>query len=179
MQLEEAKLQFIQAWGSLGSSWGISRSMAQIHALLLSSDRALSTEEVMEAIQLSRGNVNTNMRELIHWNLVTKQHKLGERKEFFVAGSDVWTMAKNIAQERKRRELMPIRDLLSEMLHTAIEGEETEVAHFKQLLQDLDDFVHQMDQLSELLLKINNNAVFKKVVKTLAMTGKKKANKDL
>jgi DNA-binding transcriptional regulator GbsR (MarR family) len=132
----------------------------------------LSTEEVMEAVQLSRGNVNINMRELINWNLVAKQTKLGERKEFFVAGHDVWNMAKNIAQERKRRELMPVRDLLSELLYADIEGDAVEVEHFKTLLSDLDEFVKQMDQLSDLLLKINNNALFKRVVKTLGSMGK-------
>ena len=98
MQLADAKTEFIQTWGSLGSAWGISRSMAQIHALLLTSATALSTEEVMEATQLSRGNVNINLRELVNWRLVSKQNKLGERKEFFSANYDIWSVAQNIAR---------------------------------------------------------------------------------
>ena len=70
--------------------------MAQIHALLLASRSEMSTEEVMEAIQLSRGNVNINMRELVNWRLVLKQNKLGERKEFFAANHDIWQMARDI-----------------------------------------------------------------------------------
>ena len=60
MNLPEAKDKFIQSWGSLGSQWGINKTMAQIHALLLISAEPLTTEEVMEELQVSRGNANIN-----------------------------------------------------------------------------------------------------------------------
>ena len=167
MQLADAKTEFIQTWGSLGSAWGISRSMAQIHALLLTSATALSTEEVMEATQLSRGNVNINLRELINWRLVSKQNKLGERKEFFSANYDIWSVAQNIARERKERELQPVQALISELNQIPLEGKDEEIAHFKQIISDLHDFVSQMDQLSELLLKLNDNTFFKKMIKMI------------
>lgn len=169
MKLEEGKYKFIQAWGSLGSSWGISKSMAQIHALLLSSQDGLSTDEIMEQVQLSRGNVNTNVRELINWRLVRKETVLGgERKEFFVAIHDVHTIAQNIMEERKRRELEPVRRLLNELINTKIEGDEKEVAHFQTLLADLADFVHQMENLTNLMTKINNNNYMKKLIKAIS-----------
>ena len=167
MQLEDAKTEFIQTWGSLGSAWGISRSMAQIHALLLTSATALSTEEVMEATQLSRGNVNINLRELVNWRLVSKQSKLGERKEFFSANYDIWSVAQNIARERKDRELQPVQELLQQLNQTSFTGDEKEVVHFKKIINDLHDFVSQMDQLSELLLKLNDNLFFKKMIKMM------------
>ena len=167
MQLEDAKTEFIQTWGSLGSAWGISRSMAQIHALLLTSATALSTEEVMEATQLSRGNVNINLRELVNWRLVSKQNKLGERKEFFSANYDIWSVAQNIARERKERELQPVQALLSQLNQASLAGNETDVAHFKKIISDLHDFVSQMDQLSELMLRLNDNAFFKKMIKMM------------
>jgi DNA-binding transcriptional regulator GbsR (MarR family) len=154
MKLEDAKTEFIQTWGSLGSAWGISRSMAQIHALLLTSATELSTEEVMKATQLSRGNVNINLRELINWRLVSKQNRLGERKEFFSANYDIWSVAQNIARERKERELQPVQALISALNQVPLEGKDEEVAHFKTVIRDLHDFVTQMDQLSELLLKL-------------------------
>ena len=165
MKLEEAKTEFIQTWGSLGSAWGIPRSMAQIHALLLTSPGELSTEEVMETTQLSRGNVNINLRELINWRLIAKQNKLGERKEFFRANHDVWSMVQNIARERKEREFRPVQALLAQLKQASIEGNPEEVEHFKTMVNDLHDFVSQIDQLSELLLKINDNAFFKRMIK--------------
>ncbi len=167
MQLKDAKTEFIQTWGSLGSAWGISRSMAQIHALLLTSVTELSTEEVMEATQLSRGNVNINLRELVNWRLVAKQNKLGERKEFFAANYDIWSVAQNIARERKERELQPVQALILQLKQATLEGEDDEVAHFKKIINELHDFVSQMDQLSELLLKLNDNTFFKKMIKMI------------
>ena len=167
MLLNDAKMDFVQTWGSIGSAWGIPRSMAQIHALLLASNEALSTEDVMETIQLSRGNVNINMRELINWRLVSKQNKIGERREFFTAQSDIMSMAQNIVEERKRRELQPVLALLSKLKNEELEGNKDEVAHFKQLMQELDDFIKQLDQLSEIWLKLKDNFFFKKMIKTM------------
>jgi len=168
MKLEEGRNRFIEAWGSLGSSWGISRSMAQIHALLLSSAEGLSTDEIMEQIQISRGNVNTNVRELINWRLVRKETVLGERKEFFVAIHDVYSMAQNIMEERKRREIEPVRRLLNELKSADLEGTAEEVKHFQQLLSDLADFVSQMENLMNLATKINNNNYLKKMIKAIS-----------
>ena len=83
MTLDEAKQHLIQAWGTLGSSWGVSRTMAQVHALLLVSPVSMTTEDIMDALQISRGNVNMNVRDLIDWGIVRKVLKPGERKEFF------------------------------------------------------------------------------------------------
>ena len=168
MKLAEAKMEFVQTWGAIGSSWGIPRSMAQIHALLLASNSPLSTEDVMDTIKISRGNVNINMRELINWNLVTKQHKLGERKEFFTANNNIMAMAQNIVEERKKRELAPVLNLLDNFKKEKIEGDKEEVAHFKKLVEELDDFIKQLDQLSEIWLKLKDNYFFKKMIKTMS-----------
>ena len=79
MKLKEAKEQFIHAWGTLGSNWGINKTMAQVHALLLVSPDPLSAEEIMAELNISRGNANMNLRELIEWGIVNKIHKSGER----------------------------------------------------------------------------------------------------
>ncbi len=76
MQLKEGKERFIEAWGALGSSWGITRTMAQIHALLLVSTVPLSSDDVMKQLQISRGNVNTNMRMLVEWTLAVSSTPL-------------------------------------------------------------------------------------------------------
>lgn len=168
MKLQDAKMEFVQTWGSIGSSWGIPRSMAQIHALLLASNEPLSTEEVMDTIKLSRGNVNINMRELINWRLVNKQSKLGERREFFTAQHDIMSMAQNIVEERKRRELEPVLDLLGRLKNEKFEGDKAEVEHFKKLMEELDEFIKQLDQLSDIWLKLKDNFFFKKMIKTMS-----------
>src|SRR3954470_6775305 len=115
MELAEGKLKFIEAWGKLGSEWGINRTMAQVHALLLISPDALSAEEIMEELNISRGNVNMNVRELMDWGLIEKIHKSGERKEYFWAEKDIWKITKQVAKERKRRELEPVLKILEQL----------------------------------------------------------------
>jgi len=115
MTYEEAKAKFIQTWGTLATQWGINRTMAQIHALLLVAPEPLSTEDVMNQLQISRGNANMNLRDLIDWGLIFRHLKPGERREFFVAEKDIWKVARQVAQERRRREIKPVLEVLAEL----------------------------------------------------------------
>ncbi len=116
MKLEAAKQEFIQTWGTLGSKWGINRTMAQIHAFLLCSSEPQCTEMIMQSLNVSRGNVNMNLRKLMEWRLVMKQHKSGERKEFFFAEKNAVTICKRIAEERKKQELDPALHTLNQIV---------------------------------------------------------------
>jgi DNA-binding transcriptional regulator GbsR (MarR family) len=115
MKLTEAKQQFISNWGAFGTHWGINRTMAQIHALLLISPDTLTQDDIMEELDISRGNVNMNIRELINWGLVERVLLTGERKEFFSAEKDIWKVVKQIVKERKKRELEPMLQLLDRL----------------------------------------------------------------
>ena len=126
MEYKEAKEKFIQSWGVLGKNWGINRTMAQVHALLLISPEALSAEEIMAELNISRGNANMNLRALIDWGLIMKENKAGERKEFFYAEKDIWQVTRQIIIERKKRELDPIRSVLQELKDIDGEGEDVE-----------------------------------------------------
>jgi DNA-binding transcriptional regulator GbsR (MarR family) len=121
MKLTEAKQQFISSWGAFGTHWGINRTMAQIHALLLVSPDPLTQDDIMEQLDISRGNTNMNIRELINWGLVERVLLSGERKEYFVAEKDIWTVMKQIVKERKKRELEPMLQLLDRL--EAVEGD--------------------------------------------------------
>lgn len=151
MELKEAREKFIQAWGGFGSQWGINRSMAQVHALLLVSHSPLSTDEVMEQLNISRGNANMNLRALIDWTLVRKVLKPGERMEFFEAEKDVWKIATAIARERKKRELEPMMMLLGELKRT--EGTGAEEKAFRQVTADLHDLTSRLDAVLERSLR--------------------------
>lgn len=153
MKLSEAKLKFIEAWGKLGSEWGINRTMAQVHALLLVSPEALTTEDIMLELNISRGNANMTLRDLIGWGLVDKQHRPGERKEYFFADKDAWSIARQVAQERKKRELDPIIKLLDEL--SAVEGNEKEPEYkvFKTTVRDINKLAKNVNKTLETMLK--------------------------
>ena len=166
MTLKEGKERFIQSWGALGSSWGINRTMAQIHALLLIAPEALSAEEIMEELQISRGNANMNIRALIDWRLVFKELKPGERKEFFVAEKDMWEVVKNIIIQRKKRELEPMLRVLDEI--SSVDPESEEAREFIEVIREIKLFSNKADSTLDTLVKSDSNwfvGTFMKMIK--------------
>ena len=157
MKLLEAKDKFINAWGKLGSNWGINRTMAQVHALLLISPEALSAEDIMKELKISRGNANMNLRELINWGLVEKQHVKGERKEFFSAEKDIWKVAMQIAKERKKRELEPVKKLLADLLEVEGDKKNRDIKTFTTVIADTQDLVNKADQTLDTFIKMDEN----------------------
>ncbi|HEX8531282.1 MAG TPA: MarR family transcriptional regulator [Cytophagales bacterium] len=167
MQYEEGKRQFIQTWGKLGSEWGINRTMAQVHALLLISPRPLSTEQVMEELSISRGNANMNLRDLLDWNLIHKELVPGDRKEYFVAEKDIWEVAKRIARERKRREIEPVKQVLERLQAVESDPDRPEVREFTQRMAQLNGFVGKMDSSFDTLLRADENWFFGTLLKLI------------
>ena len=110
--LATARRQFVDLWGQMAPHWGINRAMAQIHALLMISPEPLTAEQIMEELQISRGNASMNLRELGNWAIVRRTSVPGDRRDFFTTEGDVWVMFHNIFRERKRRELDPLLNRL-------------------------------------------------------------------
>lgn len=157
MKIKDAKKQFIAAWGSFGSNWGINRTMAQIHALLLVSAEPLSADDVMEHLSISRGNVNMNLRELIDWTLVERVIITGERKEFFTAEKDIWKVARTIVKERKKRELEPMLKFLDALSEVEGDKSDPEVRTFTDTITNLKRFSLQADKTFDRIVKADEN----------------------
>jgi len=113
-QLVTAQDLFIRRWGEMGQTWGINRTMAEIHALLYITGQPLCTDDVMERLHISRGNASMSLRALCDWGIIRRMHKLGERREFFESLGDVWEMFSIIAAERKRREIDPVLETIKQ-----------------------------------------------------------------
>jgi DNA-binding transcriptional regulator GbsR (MarR family) len=158
MDLAEGREKFIQSWGAFGSNWGINRTMAQIHALLLLAHEPLSAEDIMEELQISRGNANMNIRALVDWGLVHKELKSGERKEFFVAEKDMWLVVKKIIIQRKKKELEPMIRVLDEM--SGIQTKDPASEEFKKVVSELKLFSNKADATLDALIKSDSNWLF-------------------
>jgi DNA-binding transcriptional regulator GbsR (MarR family) len=113
-QLRVAQDLFIRRWGEMGQTWGINRTMAEIHALLYITAQPLCTDDVMERLHISRGNASMSLRALCDWGIIRRMHKRGERREYFESLSDVWEMFSIIAAERKRREMDPVLETIKQ-----------------------------------------------------------------
>lgn len=165
MNLQEGQQKFIETWGTLGSNWGINRTMAQIHALLLISPEAKTAEEIMEALQISRGNTNMNVRALMDWGLVFKTLKTGERKEYFFAEKDMWKVAMQVIKERRKRELEPLLGTMSSL--KGVEDNSPEGQQFASTVKDLDQVIAKADNTLDLLLKADENWFINNFLKLL------------
>jgi len=140
-QLDAARDEFVTQWGAIGNSWGVNRTMAQIHALLMVTPDPMSTDQVMDELKISRGNANMNLRELVGWGLIRSIVRKGERKEFFEAEKDVWKIFCIVTRERKRREIDPVTDVLLRCQEQTAGLKGAEAEAFQKQIKDLADFV--------------------------------------
>jgi len=157
MKLAEAKAQFISSWGAFGTHWGINRTMAQIHALLLISPDPLTQDDIMAELNISRGNVNMNTRDLIDWGLVDRVLIPGERKEFFSAEKDIWKVATQIVKERKKRELDPMLKLLAQLEHIEEGRKDKDAKQFVDTIAGIRKFGNQADKMLDVMIRADEN----------------------
>jgi DNA-binding transcriptional regulator GbsR (MarR family) len=157
MKLTEAKAQFISSWGSFGTHWGINRTMAQIHALLLVSANPITQDDIMEQLSISRGNVNMNTRDLIDWGLVERVLLPGERKEYFLAEKDIWKVCSQIIKERKRRELDPMLKLLAQLEKVEGDKKDKDTKQFLDTITGIKKFGSQADKMLDVMIKAEEN----------------------
>ncbi len=155
---EEALEQFILLWGEMASAWGINKTMAQIHALLYAESDPLDTDAIMDQLDISRGNANMNLRNLLQWQLIHKVHFKGNRKDFYTAEKDVWTIVSTIIRERQQREVAPIRQNLNKTLDL-FEEQETlseEEQDFRERIEKFTEFLEMFERFTEALLPYIN-----------------------
>ncbi len=165
--LQVTREEFVVQWGALGSQWGINRTMAQIHALLMTSPEALSTDEVMATLKISRGNAHTNIKELIAWGLVRSIMRIGERREYFEAEKDVWKIFTTVVRERKRREMEPALEVLRRCAEDSKGIATKEGKAFHQQIKQLEEFVSFASALSDKVSSMQHGFAVKMAAKLL------------
>ncbi len=111
-RLNQVQDLFIRRWGEMGAIWGINRTQAEIHAFLFITGQPQCTDDVMERLNISRGNASMSLRALCDWGIIRRFHRRGERREYFESLADVWEMFSVIAAERKRREMDPVLETI-------------------------------------------------------------------
>ena len=116
MELTDLQRKVVLHWGEMGSMWGVNRTVSQIHALLFVHGRPLHAEEISETLNVARSNVSNSLKELQSWNLVRVTHMLGDRRDYFETGVDVWELFRTVVRERKEREFDPTVRMLREIV---------------------------------------------------------------
>lgn len=166
-KLKLARDEFVSQWGALGTQWGINRTMAQIHALLMTAPQAMTTDEVMEELQISRGNAHTNLKELVSWGLLRIIVKKGERREFFEAEKDVWSIFTIVARERKRREIDPALSILHKCAEETKGINTPEGKSFHDQMKALEEFVGFASKMSDRVSSMKHGLAIQLATKIL------------
>jgi DNA-binding transcriptional regulator GbsR (MarR family) len=144
---------FVLQWGDMGGFWGVNRSIAQIHALLYLSEDPLTAEDIADRLAIARSNVSNSIRELLNWELIYRVPIRGDRRDHFVAETDLWLIAKRIAAGRKSRELDPAYRTLRASVQAAAEDADLSPT-VRQRLIDMTDFVADIDGWYQEMLTI-------------------------
>lgn len=160
-KLRDAREDFVSQWGAIGSTWGVNRTMAQIHALLMTSPRPLSTDEIMDELRISRGNANTNLRDLVGWGLIRTVLRKGERKEYFEAEKEVWKIFCTVARERKRREISPAMEVLQRCAEKTKGLKGSEAQEFHKQMNSLLDFLRLSERVLEAVASSEQSRIVK------------------
>lgn len=164
--VDHSRAAFVRKWGEMAGYWGINRTMAEIHALLYATTRPLCTDDIMEQLQVSRGNASMNLRSLVDWGLIERTHLRGDRKEYFLCRTDVWQMFETIMLERRRREVSPIietirdcRDTVAADLPSLKPADAEEARAYLTRLDAMHEFLDTMNSLFDSMLKLGDRRV--------------------
>jgi DNA-binding transcriptional regulator GbsR (MarR family) len=154
-RLADVQDRFVDLWRTMSSLWGVSPTMAEIHGLLYITGQALSMDDIMARLGISRGNVSMNLSKLVEWGLVRRVHRRGDRRDYYESLSDVWEMFTLVAAQRKRREVDPILQTLrrcrEELSPEAIgaAAERPAVRERSRRINELYSFLALMDSLAQ------------------------------
>jgi DNA-binding transcriptional regulator GbsR (MarR family) len=152
-RLSPVAQKFILHWGEMGTKWGINRTVAQVHALLFLSPKAIPAEEIAETLAVARSNVSTSLRELQGWGIVRVVHILGDRRDHFETLKDVWEIFRTVSEERKRREIDPTLRALNECVHELKSNLQSD-AYTRERLESMLEFLTIMSGLFDEVLRM-------------------------
>jgi DNA-binding transcriptional regulator GbsR (MarR family) len=172
-QLRVAQDEFIRRWGEMGATWGINRTMAEIHALCYITGVPQCTDDVMERLHISRGNASMSLRALCDWGIIRRLHKRGERREYFESLSDVWEIFSIVAAERKRREMDPVletikkcQQMLDEQTIGKVAAKQEQVRMTRDRLASMEEFMSVTNKIFQQFVS-NAHSGLNRVVRVL------------
>ncbi|WP_317930284.1 GbsR/MarR family transcriptional regulator [Halioxenophilus sp. WMMB6] len=155
MKMSPDTQAFVMHFGEMGSRWGFNRTVGQLLALIVISENPLCADELMAALSISRGNVSMGLKELQSWRLIKPVHTPGDRKEYYAAVGDIWTMGMRVLEERRKREIDPTLSLLRDLL---MESEANEQSNYAQgRMQEIHDLLELVANWSSDLQRLNHD----------------------
>ena len=93
--IDTAKWEIIEAGGRTLQSFGLNRLFGQIFMLLYLSENALSLDELASQLSVSKASVSIACRQLEAWGALHRVWKKGDRRDYYMAETDIRHIVKN------------------------------------------------------------------------------------
>ena len=90
--------------------------MGRLYGTLLLSPAPLSLDQLGDTLEISKGSVSMNMRDLERWGMAKEVWVRGERRKFYNAESDMWQVIRNVLGSREQREVQLALGVLGESI---------------------------------------------------------------
>lgn len=106
--------QFIENMGLHYEAYDVPRIGGRILGLLMVSPDPMTSEEMSDALQVSRSSISTNLRTLLMSGLVEKVSLPGDRCDYYVFAEDAWLHI----LEMRLEEILSLKDAAEEGLES-------------------------------------------------------------
>jgi DNA-binding transcriptional regulator GbsR (MarR family) len=122
---EAIRLDLAEAWGEMGTAWGVAPAIARVQAYLMARQEPLTEREVREALGLSHRATSLALAEAESWGIVERvpePRRVGRRGPAgtaYLAVGDHWQWFGRVIAERKVREGDPIVAVLEAKVQEA------------------------------------------------------------
>ena len=110
--------QFIENMGLQYEAYDVPRIGGRILGLLMVSPNPMTSEEMSEALQVSRSSISTNLRTLQMTGLIEKVSIPGDRLDYYVFAEDAWLRI----IEMRLEEVLSLKEAAEEGLDTLCES---------------------------------------------------------
>lgn len=158
--------------GRLARFFGFNDVMGRLYGTLLLNPEPLSLDDLADQLQISKGSVSMNMRDLERWGMAKEVWMRGERKKYYQAESDMWQVIRSVINSRERREVQMALQVLSESItklqsaQAELTPEERELAeYYLERIADLQGFFQFAQMALETVLGKADSIDFEAVTK--------------
>jgi DNA-binding transcriptional regulator GbsR (MarR family) len=159
MTLDEIRQGFIENLSRISEFWGYPRAMGALYGALYLSENALSLDDLIPIVGVTKGAISTNIRGLEQLGMVHKQVRPGDRKDYYLADTDFWKITKTILERRQKPEfdkaLNDVSVALQNVRSRPRPGADAELGKFyEERLSAMESFFHTIDNVVAMVLQL-------------------------
>jgi DNA-binding transcriptional regulator GbsR (MarR family) len=157
--LTSIKQDFVEGLSGISQFWGLPKGMGAIFGVLYLSPRPLSLDDLVDQTGLTKGAISTNVRGLSRMGLIRPVTRLGDRKDYYEAETDLYKSIRSILAERQNSEfdraVSSVRITL-EKLEASPSVNDPEVQFLIERMRALQNFFDALDNLARAITRLNS-----------------------